>query len=68
MVLNLPAFFRSMINKARDEKNYLIFDQWELDDIINTATSREFPIITAKRWGISNHKNGIVYEGKNQDD
>ena len=68
MVLNLPAFLRSMVSKTVDEKNQLIFDYSELDDIVITATSNEFPLITAKRWGISNHKNGIVYDGKNQDD
>ena len=65
MVLNLPVFLRSMINKTRDEKNNLVFDTWELDDIVSSATAKQLPILTAKRWAISNHKNGIVYEGKN---
>ena len=57
-----------MINKTRDENNKPVFDYNELDDIVITATSKEIPLLTAKRWGISNHKNGVVYEGKNQDD
>ena len=65
MVLNLPAFLRSLVNKTKDEKNQPVFNYWELDDIICAATSKEIPILSAKRWGISNHKNGLVYEGKN---
>jgi hypothetical protein len=40
MILNLPAFLRSMINKTRDEKNNLVFDTWELDDIVTSAIAK----------------------------
>jgi len=29
-----------MINKIRDEKNNLIFDTWELDEIVTAATAK----------------------------
>jgi len=29
-----------MINKTRDEKNNLVFDTWELDEIVNSAIAK----------------------------
>ena len=54
MVLNLPAFYRGMIAETKDEFNRLIFDPYELDVIVESAIADKIPIVTAKRWAITN--------------
>lgn len=66
--MNIPAFLRSLVRNVRDEHDRLIFDYFELDQIVEAATSSKIPQITAKKWAITNHKKGIVFEGKNFDD
>lgn len=65
MVLNVPAFLRSLCSKVKDENNNLIFDYYELDEIVNSATDDKIPLISAKKWAISDRKKGQVIIGKN---
>ena len=39
MVNNIPAFLRSLVRNVRDEHDRLIFDYFELDQIVEAATS-----------------------------
>ena len=39
MVLNIPAFLRSLVKNVRDEHDRLIFDYFELDEIVVAAQS-----------------------------
>ena len=68
MVLNLPAFYRHLVSYIRDEKDRPVFDYYELDQIVEAAMSRSIPLITAKKWAISDSKKGEVHHGKNQDE
>lgn len=69
MCTNIPAFYRSLINKIKDEStNQLIFDYYEIDQIVEAAMGDKIPLITAKRWAISDKKKGMVYFGKSQDE
>jgi hypothetical protein len=52
----------------RDEKNRPVFDPYELDQIVDGAMSNTIPLVSAKKWAISESKKGEVYFGKNQDD
>ena len=54
LVLNLPAFYRGMIAQTKDEFNRLVFDPYELDLIVESALADKIPIVTAKRWAITN--------------
>lgn len=65
MVLNIPAFLRSLVSKVKDENNNLIFDYYELDEIVNSAIDDKIPLISAKKWAISDRKKGQVIIGKN---
>ena len=59
MCTNLAAFYRSLIKDIRDEstKN-LLFDYYEVDQIVEAAMDDKMPLITAKRWAISDRKKG----------
>lgn len=65
MVQNVPAFLRSLCNKVKDENNNLVFDYYELDQIVEAATDDKIPLVTAKKWAISDKKKGQVMIGKN---
>ena len=65
MVLNVPAFLRSLCSKTKDENNNNVFDYYELDQIVEAATDDKIPLITAKKWAISDKKKGQVLIGKN---
>lgn len=57
MCTNMPAFYRSLISKIKDETTaQLIFDNNEVDSIVEAAMGDKFPLITAKRWAISDKK------------
>jgi len=64
MVENLPAFLRSLV-RVKDDKGRQLFEPYELDNIVESAMSEQYPIISAKSWGISNTKKGEVFDGKN---
>jgi hypothetical protein len=68
MVTNVPSFLRSLCSKVKDENDNLVFDFYELDKIVEAATDEKIPLITAKKWAISDKKKGQVMIGKNQDD
>jgi len=68
LALNLPVFYRSLVSKTKDEYNNLVFDYDDLDQIVENALMEKIPIVTAKKWAISNQKRGIVEFGKNQED
>jgi len=61
MITNLPVFYRSLVNKIRDPvTNSLVFDYLELDQIVESALAEKIPIISAKRWAITDAKKGQV--------
>jgi len=70
MVNNLPAFYRSLINKITwsEKSNMPIFDYAELDQIVEATLSEQYPIISAKKWAISDKHKGVVLQGKNYED
>ena len=70
MVTNLPAFYRSMISniKWNEKTNNTIFDWYELDQIVEATMSEQYPIVSAKRWALSDRHKGVVMQGKNYDD
>jgi len=45
--------------------NHLVFDYQELDHIVESAMAEKIPIISAKRWAITDKKKGQVEIGKN---
>ena len=48
------AFYRSLIFKIKDESNnQYIFDYYDVDQIVEAAMGEKIPLITAKRWAIS---------------
>jgi len=59
------VFYRSLVSKTKDEYNNLVFDYDDLDQIVESALGEKIPIVTAKKWAISNQKRGIVEFGKN---
>lgn len=66
MVTNLPAFYRSLISNItwNENTNNTIFDWYDLDQIVEATLSEQYPIITAKKWAISDKNKGIVMQGK----
>jgi D-alanyl-D-alanine carboxypeptidase len=69
MCTNLPAFYRSLICKIKDENNnQFIFDYYDVDQIVEAAMGEKIPLITAKRWAISDKNKAQVYFGKSQDE
>ena len=66
--MNLPAFYRHLISYVRDEKDRPVFDPYELDQIVEAAMSNQIPLVSAKKWAISDSKKGEVRFGKGQDD
>lgn len=65
MVENIPGFLRSLCSKVKDENNKSVFDYYELDQIVEAATEEKIPLVTAKKWAISDKKKGQVMIGKN---
>lgn len=70
MVSNLPVFYRSLISNITwsDKSNCPIFDWYDLDQIVEATLSEQYPIISAKKWAISDKHKGVVMQGKNHDD
>lgn len=46
----------------------MLFDYYELDQIVESAMAEQYPIITAKKWAISNKNKGQVINGKSQEE
>ena len=69
MCTNLPAFYRSLVSKIKDDNtNQFIFDYYEVDQIVEAAMGEKIPLITAKRWACSDKNKAQVYFGKSQDE
>jgi len=69
MILNLPAFYRSLVSCVYFPRSkQSIFDFFELDQIVESALAEKIPIISAKRWAITDKKKGSTEVGKNQED
>lgn len=65
MCTNLPAFYRSLINKINDvNTGDPIFDYNEAESIVEAAIGEKIPLVTAKRWAITDKKKGQVQFGK----
>ena len=61
-------FYRKLVKEIRDVNNNAQFDSFELDQIVEQAIDDRIPIVSAKRWAISDNKKGQVLFGKSQDD
>ena len=48
--------------------NVPMFDYNEIDQIVEASLSDTYPIISAKRWAISDKNKGAAMHGKNQGD
>jgi D-alanyl-D-alanine carboxypeptidase len=69
MCTNLPAFYRSLISKINNvNSGGLIFDYYDADQIVEAAMDEKIPLVTAKRWAITDKKKGQVFFGKSQDE
>mmetsp|Transcript_13650 Transcript_13650/g.23238 ORF Transcript_13650/g.23238 Transcript_13650/m.23238 type:complete len:477 (-) Transcript_13650:223-1653(-) len=68
MVNNLPAFYRSLVSSVKDVNGNNIFDQFELDQIVEAAMAEKIPIVSAKQWAITDQRKARVDVGKNQDE
>ena len=59
MCTNLPAFYKSLISKINNvSSGNLIFDYSEVDQIVEAAMGEKFPLVSAKRWAITDKKKG----------
>ena len=70
MVNNIFEFYRRLISniKLTENQNQTLFDYFELDQIVEAAMAEQYPIVTAKKWAISNNNKGQVINGKGQDE
>ena len=70
MVNNIFEFYRRLISniKLTENQNQTLFDYFELDQIVEAAIAEQYPIVTAKKWAISNNNKGQVINGKGQDE
>ena len=55
------------MSKIKDEKNRLLFEHWETEQMVEQAMAVQYPMVTAKCWAISDNKRCEVFHGKNQD-
>ena len=62
MVINLPAFYRNLISGItwHEKTNNTIFDWYELDQIVEAVISEQYPIVSAKRWAITDKYKAVV--------
>jgi D-alanyl-D-alanine carboxypeptidase len=66
MVTDLPNFYRKLVKDNNSNSN--IFDSSDLDQIADAAQADQYPIISAKKWAISNKNKGQTFHGKSQDE
>lgn len=67
MVTNLPLFYKRLVSNLKKDcnSNQQLFDHIELDQIVEAAMAEQYPIVSAKKWAISNKNKGQTFHGKN---
>lgn len=68
MVLNPPQFYKKMLTGIKDASGNAVYDSFEMEKIVENAMLDKIPILTAKKWAISNDKKGAVAMGKNENE
>ena len=67
MVLNLRRFFSSMIDGVIDEKGNLIFDLFEVEEVVDRAMAEIVPQLTAANWSVGGKTKHYPNDGREQD-
>ena len=62
MVVDISSFYKKLVKENNSNSN--IFDSFDLDQIADAAQADQYPIISAKKWAISNKNKGQTFHGK----
>ena len=66
MVLNLRRFFSSTIEGVIDEKGNLIFDLFEVEEVVDAVMAETVPQLTAANWSVGGKTKHFVNDGMEQ--